>query len=489
MRAALRAWLPCLLLGSIAVLLGLVLAERAAERRNAAIAVTGQRAELLLDVADASIDLLLTQAARLSGPGIGFTDADWAEKIGLARRLLPELTAAFRLDASGELRVAEPADSLFPGHPVPLEMGRLPRLTAVPRPEAGGRAALATHFADPPVRSVLLLFDVERVADRLAPPAAQIFRITDARGEVLLQRPAHSVGLAVQIGTSQLASRVRADGLSIEIGLTAPPAAPFAILAGGADRLLALALGLAVLGAAAGARRALGPRVMAVAHLPPPPAPALADTLLALEHSTQERKLLHAELHHRVKNNLQVVSSLLNLQIGRIQDRAARLAMQDALGRIQAISTVHELLYRAGEAVSIDVGDLLQTLARRIEQAFGGGRITCHVEAASLSVPVESAVKLALIANELLTNAFRHAFPGQRRGRIAISLIADDDQMRLRIADNGVGLPETSRATDGLGRQLTGMMAQYLGGQVTLKAGAPGTVAEIIVPLDRLSVG
>jgi PAS domain S-box-containing protein len=200
-----------------------------------------------------------------------------------------------------------------------------------------------------------------------------------------------------------------------------------------------------------------------------------------LRASLREKDVLLREAHHRVKNNLQVISSMLHLQSRYVADEAARDALRESRGRVRTIALVHEELYRSSDMGSIDLGAYLQSLVRGIVAAYDASvrGIAVEVPSASARVGVDTAMHCGLVVHELVTNAFKHAFPGGRRGRITIALRREGDDHVLSVTDDGVGFPDglDVRATQTLGLQLVRSLAEQLGGSVTMTRGAGTAVA------------
>jgi PAS domain S-box-containing protein len=164
----------------------------------------------------------------------------------------------------------------------------------------------------------------------------------------------------------------------------------------------------------------------------------------ATEASLAEKEVLLTEIHHRVKNNMQVISSILGLQAGLVNDERARLAFDECQGRVQSMSLVHERLYQSANLASIDFAEHLRDVCELIAVAFDqpARRVELVVEAESLAMGLDVAVPVGLIANELLTNALKHAFPGRRDGVVRVSLRHEGGgKVALTVADDGVGIP------------------------------------------------
>jgi two-component sensor histidine kinase len=185
-------------------------------------------------------------------------------------------------------------------------------------------------------------------------------------------------------------------------------------------------------------------------------------------------ELLAGEVHHRVKNNLQTVNSLLALQANRVSDPAARAEFAAARDRVGALATLHRHLYQEHDPEAIDFGPFLAELGAGLFAAVGerpGRRIALEVEAPSLRIGTDQAVPLTLVITEAVADALRQGFPGDRAGRIAIRLEAEDGRARLTITDDGaLPRPEDplrAMLLRGLGRQLGGTLKAE-GGRVAL---------------------
>ena len=203
-----------------------------------------------------------------------------------------------------------------------------------------------------------------------------------------------------------------------------------------------------------------------------------------------QQELLMQEIHHRVKNNLQIVASLLNLQASRIRLPEARAEFQSARDRVRALATLHRHLYAHGEVHTINMREFLIELCGQLFQAMGekaGERLRLEIEAPELKMSSDQAVPLALIVTEAVSNAVKYAFPGGRRGSISVRLIADGDHADLEIRDDGVGIPagrvETEAGTrDGIGIQLIRGFARQLGATLEVEEGQ-GTRYKVGLPL------
>jgi two-component sensor histidine kinase len=214
---------------------------------------------------------------------------------------------------------------------------------------------------------------------------------------------------------------------------------------------------------------------------------ALQRQQASLSANLKEREVLLQEVHHRVKNNLQVISSLINLQMVRLQDGDARRALEECRTRIETIALIHEKLYQAHDYARIPFSEYVTSLARNILRASGaaGRSISLEVESDDVLLSVDRAIPCALMLNEIITNSLKHAFPNGRQGRIRVRLRKSDDRVQLAVEDDGVGMPAgfdpcKSRS---LGMQLVTTLNEQLEGRMEILRGA-GTKFQIEFALE-----
>ena len=195
--------------------------------------------------------------------------------------------------------------------------------------------------------------------------------------------------------------------------------------------------------------------------------------------SLHEKETLLSEIHHRVKNNLQVISSLLNLQSGTVEDEEAQLRFADAQMQIQSMALVHEHLYQSGTFGSVDIRPYVESLCGHLYDVYGVSpeRIQLDVSVDSIPIDMQKAMPVALILNELVSNSLKYAFPDGNRGAIRIRVtMVGNDEVELDVQDDGVGLPEefdiaSSRT---LGHTLIHSLAAQLDGTIDVD-GSRGT--------------
>ncbi|SEE89121.1 Predicted ATPase [Burkholderia sp. WP9] len=198
----------------------------------------------------------------------------------------------------------------------------------------------------------------------------------------------------------------------------------------------------------------------------------------------EEKEALLHEVHHRVKNNLQLISSLLNLQAARVTDKAVAELFADSRNRVRSMALVHENLYRAGNFARIEMATHVKNLCGHLARAYDMRQmeVELSVEVDDVQLDMNRAVSCGLIINELVSNALKHAFPHGRGGCVRVELGAlDNERCRLTVADDGVGIaPEFSlEEADSLGLQLVHDLTHQLHGTVELSRGG-GTTCSIL---------
>ena len=208
-----------------------------------------------------------------------------------------------------------------------------------------------------------------------------------------------------------------------------------------------------------------------------------------LRASLAEQTALLKEVHHRVKNNLQVVNSLLNLQIGRLNHPAALDALRDTQARIRSMALLHETLHRQGNAGRVDARVYLGHLCMQLGAAYspGDNRIQLHYHLHPIELELDQAIPCGLIVNELVSNAFKHAFPNGRPGHITVAMRPTErGQLHLSVADDGVGMPVEQRTPteSSLGMILVRALARQIDATLQVE-GPPGTTVELIIARSR----
>jgi two-component sensor histidine kinase len=201
----------------------------------------------------------------------------------------------------------------------------------------------------------------------------------------------------------------------------------------------------------------------------------------------REKAVLLSEVHHRVKNNLQMICSLLVLQGRTIQDDKVSSALHDSWCRVRAMALLHEQLYQSKNLANINMHEYVESLVRTANQAYNEDteRVCVHTSLDELCLSIHAALPCGLIVNELVTNCLKHAFPNGRRGEVRVEFKRlSDQECTLIVADNGRGLPEDLdyRASNSLGLDLLIRLAEFqLGGQVRIHTNG-GTEVRITLP-------
>ncbi|AWN40681.1 histidine kinase dimerization/phosphoacceptor domain -containing protein [Methylobacterium durans] len=204
----------------------------------------------------------------------------------------------------------------------------------------------------------------------------------------------------------------------------------------------------------------------------------------ALREALAVKTTLIHEIDHRVKNNLQMIAAMIVLQSQRIADPATRASMMDTLQRVEALSTVHRRLHQSESVSRYDVADFVRDLIGDLVGASGRDDIAVRLDLVAVVIPAEKSVALALLLNEIVTNILKHAFAGDRPGTIAIR-IARDDEIRIVVEDDGVGMPEDGAAKDSFGQSLMRTLARQLGARLAVeRASNSGTRVILTMPAE-----
>jgi len=207
-----------------------------------------------------------------------------------------------------------------------------------------------------------------------------------------------------------------------------------------------------------------------------------------LSATLREREVLLQEIHHRVKNNLQVISSLINMQVRQLEDSPSRGALEECQTRVQAIALIHEKLYQSQDYSRVPFSDYARSLVGNVFSATGVSPNTIALKLAmeDLSLGVDKAIPCGLILNELITNALKHAFPKSRLGTLRVELRRDGEHgVLLAVSDDGVGMPDKFDLKDSpsLGLSLVYTLVEQLEGQVEIIREA-GTTFRVCFPME-----
>ncbi|MFP5260180.1 MAG: PAS domain S-box protein [Acidobacteriota bacterium] len=204
-----------------------------------------------------------------------------------------------------------------------------------------------------------------------------------------------------------------------------------------------------------------------------------------LRESLLEKEVLLKEVHHRVKNNLQIISSLLFLQKENISDPAIQDCFEESRNRIASMALIHEELYRSGDLARVDLKEYLERLAPKVVQSLRGSKsIGFALNLAECRVSVDKAIPFGLAINELLTNAVKHGFAGRDAGNIRVSMTCEEGLIRAVVEDDGAGLPEGFHpdSVRTLGMQLVVQLIRQLRGALTFGSSPQGAVFRLSFP-------
>ncbi|WP_291327784.1 histidine kinase dimerization/phosphoacceptor domain -containing protein [Desulfovibrio sp. UCD-KL4C] len=200
--------------------------------------------------------------------------------------------------------------------------------------------------------------------------------------------------------------------------------------------------------------------------------------------SLTEKEVMLKEIHHRVKNNLQVISSLLSLQSGYTEDVKSKNMLRECQHRVRSMSMLHERLYRSDDLSQIDMKEYAQTLMNFLLRSYSiDNSIHTSFEINDIKLGIDSAVPCGLIINELLSNSLKHAFPDKKQGNLFVSMLRKGNDIALTVSDDGIGLPDNFEigSTKTLGITLVETLSEQLCGKMIIDK-TIGTSFQIIFP-------
>ena len=209
-----------------------------------------------------------------------------------------------------------------------------------------------------------------------------------------------------------------------------------------------------------------------------------------LKKSLREKDVLLREVHHRVKNNMQVISSLLSLQASSTGDDRLSIIVQESQSRVRAMALIHEILYESSDLTGINLEQYLSQLAASLTRMYGAenGLVQIDVEPKDITLGIDATVPCGLAINELISNSLKHGYPDARKGQIGILVRSEaDDELAIVVRDDGVGMPPDIdiRNTDTMGLGLVvGLVEKQLGGRLELDR-SRGTRFTIIIDPQR----
>lgn len=193
---------------------------------------------------------------------------------------------------------------------------------------------------------------------------------------------------------------------------------------------------------------------------------------IELQNALKEKEMLLKEIHHRVKNNLMIISNLLELQSYYVRDKADLNVFRESKTRADSMALIHERLYQSTDLKSIDIGDYIRNLAADIFDTYviDPDQINLMVRVDDIRLDTNTAIPLGLIINELLTNSLKYAFPNDKKGNITIELNKNNDKFTLIIKDDGIGFPSDLdyKNTETLGLELVNSLTQQVNGNMEL---------------------
>jgi two-component system, sensor histidine kinase PdtaS len=208
-----------------------------------------------------------------------------------------------------------------------------------------------------------------------------------------------------------------------------------------------------------------------------------------LKSALKEKELLLAEIHHRVKNNLQIIESLLGMQSDIVPDAAAVSILKESQNRVKSMALIHQVLYESQDFSRVDFSCVIQNLVDnlKISYALEASKIEIAMNVEQVYLPLDTSIPLGLIVNELCSNALKHAFPDNCPGKLEISFeYLDSNSLGLVVSDNGVGIPEEfdMENTTSLGLQLIQLLSKQISADLSIQRSKP-TKFKLIIPLNK----
>ncbi|MEP1094890.1 MAG: histidine kinase dimerization/phosphoacceptor domain -containing protein [Cyclobacteriaceae bacterium] len=207
----------------------------------------------------------------------------------------------------------------------------------------------------------------------------------------------------------------------------------------------------------------------------------------AISKSLSEKEVLLREIHHRVKNNLQVISSLLSLQSRYIEDEAAQAAVNEGQNRVKSMALIHQKLYQNNNLLGVEVIDYIKNLTATLKDAYGidEDRVSINYELEDLKIDVDTIIPIGLILNELISNSFKYAFPNDREGTLKIVLRKLENELELRVTDDGVGSTKEVEKSNSFGMRMIQSLALKLEAKVSFNFDS-GADASLLISSFKL---
>jgi two-component sensor histidine kinase len=209
---------------------------------------------------------------------------------------------------------------------------------------------------------------------------------------------------------------------------------------------------------------------------------AMVEAEKQIKASLKEKEVLLREVHHRVKNNLQIISSLMSLQSRYVKDETALKMFRESKNRVRAMSLIHEQLYQSPDLNQISFGDYIERIAQQLFRFYEveGNGVKLELNVDELFLNLDTSIPLGLIVNELVSNSLKHAFPNGRNGTVSIQLQSQGEKNILTVSDDGIGLPSDFDIanTDSLGLHIVQTLTLQLRGTLDIKK-SPGAQFKI----------
>ncbi len=213
----------------------------------------------------------------------------------------------------------------------------------------------------------------------------------------------------------------------------------------------------------------------------------LAQQKAAIEQRDHEKEVLLKEIHHRVKNNLQIISSILNIQSRKLDDSTAKTAVKEGQRRIKSMSLIHEKLYGTNELSNINMKEYVEDLSSFLFKSYKtGSNIVSEIEADEFTLDIDRAIPIGLILNELISNSLKYAFNEKQTGILTVKLAQKGNKIELEVSDSGKGLPENFEETQSMGMRLVNSLTEQIQGVINVKSN-PGT--SFCISFNQLAVG
>jgi len=200
-----------------------------------------------------------------------------------------------------------------------------------------------------------------------------------------------------------------------------------------------------------------------------------------LDQELREKEILLREVHHRVKNNLSVISSLIRLQTNKAKDDYHKELLEDCLGKVQSIADIHDVVYRSNSFAAVDVKSYFTQLLDGIKRlhASDSNKVDLLIDLESFELPIKELIPLGLIVNEVVTNCYKHAFEEIENGKINFQLKKNNSELHLIISDNGIGFQENQTDTNNLGMEIVNDLAEQIEAECSFIGGKQGTIFEL----------